>query len=256
MKRFFFISIILFAVSSCQINSDLMFKTPKNYEFDQPVEVTYEEYKLSPNDIITFYLYTNDGFMIIDLQSMGGFGPNSNARVNITIQVKYLIETDGYVKLPTLRRVKLAGLTIDEAEAFLEQEYSRDYIDPFVIVRVVNRRVIVSTGAGGKSTVVELQNANTRLIEALALAGGINDRGKAKEIKLIREYEDSLQVFKFDLSKIEGVEAASMIVQANDIIYVEPAPQLASEALQQWLPVLTLFTSIVAAYALVVSLGN
>jgi polysaccharide export outer membrane protein len=220
------------------------------------VEVTYEEYRLSPNDIITFYLYTNDGFMIIDLQSMGTFGPNSNARVNNTIQVRYLIETDGYVKLPTLRRVKLAGLTIDEAEAFLEKEYARDYIDPFVILRVVNRRVIVSTGAGGRATVVTLDNANTRLIEALALAGGIQDRGKAKEIKVIREYQDSTQVYKFDLSTIEGIEGANMIVQANDIIYVEPTPRIASELLQDWIPVLTLFTSIVAAYALVVSLSN
>jgi polysaccharide export outer membrane protein len=233
-----------------------MFRTPRDYVFDEPVMVTYEEYKLSPNDIITFYLYTNNGFMIIDLQSMGGYGANSNARVNNNIQVRYLIETDGYVKLPTLRKVKLAGMTIDEAESFLEKEYSRDYIDPFVIVRVLNSRVIVSTGKGGASQVVPLENPNTRLIEALSLAGGVASRGKAKEIKLIREYEDSTEVYKFDLSTIEGIEAANMIVQANDIIYVEPTAQLANELLQDWIPVLTLFTSIVAAYALVVSLSN
>ena len=256
MIRLIVIIVVIFSVSSCAVNSDLMFRTPHDYQFDTPVVVTYEEYRLSPNDIITFYLYTNDGFMIIDLQSMGGFGANSNARVNNTIQVKYLIETDGYAKLPSLRRVKLAGMTIDEAEAFLEKEYSRDYIDPFVILRVVNRRVIVSTGGGGKAQVVDLQNANTRLIEALALAGGINDRGKAKEIKVIREMGDSTQVYKFDLSTIEGVEAANMIVQANDIIYVTPTKQIASEILDDWLPILTLFTSAVAAYALIVSLGN
>jgi polysaccharide export outer membrane protein len=197
-----------------------MFKTPRNFEFDEPVTVTYDEYKIAPNDIITFYLYTNDGFMIIDLQSMGGFGPNARSAVNTRIEVKYLIEDDGFVKLPTLRRVKLAGFTINEAEDFLEKEYSRDYIDPFIILRVLNRRVIVSTGNGGTSTVVMLENANVRLIEALALAGGIQDRGKAKEIKLIRDLGDSTQVYKFDLSKIEGIEGANMIVQANDIIYV------------------------------------
>ena len=135
----------------------------------------------------------------------------------------------------------------------MEKEYSRDYIDPFVILRVLNRRVIVSTGAGGTSTVVQLENANTRLIEALALAGGIANRGKSKEIKLIREIGDSIQVYKFDLSKIEGIEGANMIVQANDIIYVEPSPQIASEVLDDWLPILTLFTSFVAAYALIIA---
>lgn len=254
MFRLLSILSILFFLSSCSVNSDLMFKTPKDYEYDEPVTITDEEYRLSANDIITFYLYTNDGFMIIDLQSMGGMGgSNNNARVNNRIEVKYIIEDDGFVKLPTLRRVKLGGLTVDEAEDFLEKEYSRDYIDPFVILRVLNRRVIVSTGQGGRSSVVELNNINTRLIEALALAGGIDDRGKAKEIKLIRELGDSTEVYKFDLSKIEGIEGANMIVQANDIIYVEPTPQIASELLKDLVPILTLFTSLVAAYALVVA---
>jgi len=243
--------------SSCAVNSDLMFRTPKDYQFDQPEVVSDNNYKLSPNDIITFYLYTNDGFMIIDLQSMGGYGAKGgNTRINTNFEVKYLIEDDGYVKIPSLREVKLGGLTIDEAESFLEQEYSKDYINPFVILRVLNRRVIVSTGAGGKSMVVELNNANTRLIEALALAGGIVDRGKAKEIKLIRETDGKVEVYKFDLSKIEGIEGANMVVQANDIIYVEPTKQIASELLKDLLPVLTIFTSLVAAYALIIAIGN
>jgi len=244
--------------SSCAVNSDLMFKTPRDYEFDQPGVVSDNNYKLSPNDIITFYLYTNDGFMIIDLQSMGGYGSSKgvNTRINTNLEVRYLIEDDGYVKIPSLREVKLGGLTIDEAESFLEQEYSKDYINPFVILRVLNRRVIVSTGAGGKSMVVELSNSNTRLIEALSLAGGIVDRGKAKEIKLIRETDGKIEVYKFDLSKIEGIESANMVVQANDIIYVEPAKQIASEVLKDLLPVLTIFTSLVAAYALIIAIGN
>lgn len=253
MTRLISILSILFILSSCSVNSDLMFKTPNNYEFDEPVTITDEEYKLSPNDIITFYLYTNDGFMIIDLQSMGGYGSGNTGRINNRIEVKYIIEDDGLVKLPTLRKVKLGGLTVEEAEDFLEKEYSRDYIDPFVILRVLNRRVIVSTGKGGNSTVVDLKNINTRLIEALALAGGIDDRGRAKEIKLIREVGDSTEVYKFDLSKIDGIEGANMIVQANDIIYVEPSPQIASEVLNDLVPILTLFTSMVAAYALVVA---
>lgn len=252
----FSVFILFLLVSSCSVNSDLMFRTPKDYEFDEPVTVTYDEYLIAPNDIITFYLYTNDGFMLIDLQSLGGFGPGGRAPVNASIKVKYLIEDDGYVKLPTLRRVKLAGFTIDEAEAYLEKEYSKDYIDPFIILRVMNRRVIVSTGAGGASTVVMLENANVRLIEALALAGGIQDRGKSKLVKLIRTSGDSTQVYSFDLSKIEGIEGANMIVQANDIIYVEPAKRIQHELLVDWMPVFTLITTIIAVYAIVVAIGN
>ena len=96
MNRLLSFFLLILIATSCSVNSDLMFKTPKKYEFDQPTDVTYDTYKLSPNDIITFYLYTNDGFMIIDLQAMGGLGPGTNARVNTNVKVNYLIEDYGY----------------------------------------------------------------------------------------------------------------------------------------------------------------
>ena len=116
--------------------------------------------------------------------------------------------------------------------------------------------MIVSTGGGGTSTVVTLKNVNTRLIEALAEAGGIVDRGRAKKVKVIRQVNGKHEVYQFDLSTIEGLDAADMIVQANDIIYVTPSPQVASEVLDDLLPILTLFTSLVAAYALIIAVAN
>lgn len=251
------ILLLAFLLGSCSINSDIMFKTPKDYEFDVPETLTDEEYKISPGDIIQFTLYANNGFMIIDLSSLGAGSSSAKNRVdNRTLNVHYFVQDDGYVKLPSLLMTKLAGLTVFEAEAFLEEKYSKYYIDPFVILRVTNRRVIVSTGGGGTSKVVTLKNVNTRLIEALAEAGGIVDRGKAKKVKVIRQVGDTHEVYQFDLSTIEGLEAADMIVQANDIIYVTPSPQIASEVLDDLLPILTLFTSLVAAYALIIAVGN
>jgi polysaccharide export outer membrane protein len=231
-----------------------MFKTPKDYEFDSPIEVTDEEYKISPGDIIQFSLYANNGFMIIDLQSLGAGSSTSGNRVNNrTLDVHYFIQDDGTVKLPSILETQIAGYTVFEAEAFLEKKYSKYYIDPFVILRVTNRRVIVSTGDGGTARVVTLTNVNTRLIEALADAGGIVDRGKAKKVKVIRQVDGKHEVYEFDLSTIEGVDAADMIVQANDIIYVTPKPQIATGVLDVMLPILAVFTSLVAAYALIVA---
>lgn len=262
MRQPYFILLLLLTLltllDSCSINSDIMFKTPNDYEFDIPTDLTDEEYKISPGDVIQFSLYANNGFMIIDLQSLGAGTSNTNRRMdNRTLDIHYFIQDDGYVKLPSLLKTKLAGYTVFEAEAFLEKEYSKYYIEPFVILRVTNRRVIVSTGAGGTSTVVTLKNVNTRLIEALAEAGGIVDRGKAKKVKVIRQVDGGKhEIYEFDLSKIEGVEAADMIVQANDIIYVTPSPQIASEILDDLLPILAVFTSLVAAYALIIAVGN
>ena len=254
MRKYYLLFLIIPFLNACSVNSDLMFKTPKDFEFDTPEDYNDEQYKLSPGDIITFRLYANNGFMIIDLSSLGmGTQNNNTGRLNNTLDVQYYIQEDGYVKLPSLLRVKLAGYTVFEAEARLEELYSKYYVDPFVILRVTNRRVIVSTGGGGTAKVVTLKNVNTRLIEALADAGGIVDRGRAKKVKVMRKVNGKHEVYQFDLSTIEGLDAADMIVQANDIIYVTPSPQIASEVLKDITPILSIFTSLVAAYALILT---
>ena len=77
------------------------------------------------------------------------------------------------------------------------------------------------------------------------MAGGVDGRGNASEIKLLRENRETgrREVYLLDLSTIEGMEAADMIVQANDIIYVEPLPLIAREILEEITPIVTLITT-------------
>ena len=45
-----------------------MLRTPKDYEFDKiETELNNIEYKIDINDQLTFQLYTNNGFQLIDM---------------------------------------------------------------------------------------------------------------------------------------------------------------------------------------------
>jgi polysaccharide export outer membrane protein len=81
---------------------------------------------------------------------------------------------------------------------------------------------MVFTGTGGRGTVVNLKNENTTLIEALATAGGVTETGKAYKVKLIRGDTRNPQIMLIDLSTVEGLKQSNLLLQANDIIYVEP----------------------------------
>ena len=229
-------------LGSCTVNRDLMYKTPRGYQFDPIPENQGEDYKLSPDDRLSFRLFTNNGHILIDFSS-GEDNLGATQRLGNNNFVTYLVESNGMVELPTLGRVSLAGFTILEAEKKLEEMYEKFYKGPFVMLNVVNQRVVVSTGAGGASQVVNLTNNNISVIEALSLAGGIADRGNASRIKVIRKEGDDIKVFKIDLSTIEGVEDGNMIVQAEDIIYVEPNPQIANEVLRDVAPIVSLISS-------------
>ncbi|MDX2360489.1 MAG: polysaccharide biosynthesis/export family protein [Crocinitomicaceae bacterium] len=242
-----FLSAVLFMllVQSCGVNSNLMFKQAKNdINFDSiPMQPT-QEYKISADDKISFTLSTNNGSQIIEAMSgVSDEGAQANSGV------EYLVRTNGEVRLPVIGKIKVEGLTVEECEDTLAHFYSEQYREPFVQVKVTNQRVIVFTGNGSDANVIPLTHTNTTLMEALALAGGITDRGKANTIKLMRKVNGVREVYGIDLSKIEGLKYVDMIVQANDYIYVEPTPELTKEILKDVVPVISLISSALFIYS-------
>jgi polysaccharide export outer membrane protein len=258
-RHFLFLTILGLFLGSCTINKDILFKTPTDYVYDELPDSIEVESRITPNNLITMNFFTGDGHMLIEAalgtSNLGGAGGRQNMQMQGQgrNQLSYLIDKDGTAKMPVLGRVQLAGLTIREAEKLLEELYSQYYNEPFVMIQVNNNRVIVSPGNGGQAQVITLINANTTLLEALSLAGGVSDRGIAKRIKLIRYDEEAgeRKVYLIDLSTIEGLQEADLIVQPNDIIYVEPLPLIAAEVVREIAPIVTLITTTALLIALI-----
>ena len=146
--------------------------------------------------------------------------------------------------------IKVSDLTLEEAEAAIENAYASAYRDPYVLLSVTNNRVLVFPGEAGQATVITLQNQNTTVLEALALAGGVRSRGIASRVKLIRNTPDGRDVYLLDLSSIDGVQDASLIVQANDIIYVNSTPDLATGFLNEITPIVSITSSLGLLYTI------
>lgn len=232
-----------------------MFKTDKNFQGTSDKTIGNVEYKIAPNDILNICVYTNDGFKLIDLTANTPSESGSGGSLAIVSGGNnYNVDIEGFVKLPMIGKVKIQGLTTREADKMLEQQYTTYYNKPFITTKVMNRRVLVFPGEGGSGTVVTLTNENTTLIEALALAGGITQNGRAKKIKLIRGDTRNPQVTIVDLSTIEGMKQTNLLLQANDIIYVEPTRRLSQGILTEIAPIVGIVTgisSLVIAYEVI-----
>lgn len=234
--------------SSCGINSNLMFKTPKGVEEitdSIPLQPT-TEYTISRDDKFTFTLYTNGGKRIVENLA----GMDEEQRLTMEKPV-YIVRPNGTAELPVVGSIKVAGLTVQQCEDTLQQYYAKEYKEPFVQVQLTNQRVIVFPGNGSDAKVIPLQNNNTTLMEAIALAGGIADRGRADKIKLMRNLGDKRVVYVLDLSTVENLKYADMIVQANDYIYVEPTEQIGREAVQSVAPVVSLLSSALIIFTVI-----
>lgn len=216
-----------------------MLSTPKDYPYKVQEKFVPEDFKINYHDVVVIQVFSNDGFKAIDINGfMGGTGSSATQ--------SFMVELDGTIKLPVLGRINIIGYTPREAEIMLEEKFSEFYIKPFVILRVTNRKVIVFTGANeGSARIVPLTNSTTTLIEVLAGVGGISQRGRAFNIKLIRKNGDKSDVYMIDFSTLEGYQKGNMVLLSDDIIYVETRPNVVRQISQELIPYLTLLNTII-----------
>jgi len=253
MRKLLLLFIVIASLSSCRIlRPNLMLKTPKDYVFDQLSDtMSDEEYRISITDDISLRILSNEGFKLVDFSNGGGGGGNGTNLANNTSLIQTLVEHDGTIKVPLIGRVKVQGLTMREAEQVIETKFSEFYVGPYVILRVTNKRVSVFPGAGGAGRVVPIVNLNTTVLEALAYAGGITEDGKAYRIKLVRNAKPKPLVYLIDLSTINGLKGGNTVVQANDVIYVEPRPRFITRAIGELAPYLSVFSSVILIFTYV-----
>ena len=101
----------------------------------------------------------------------------------------FLVDTDGFVELPTLGRVKAGGLTVSQLESLLVK-LSREYVrEPQVTVTVVqfSSEPVFFVGAFKTPGIYPLNGRRT-LIEMMAAVGGLLPNA-SRRIKLTRRKE-------------------------------------------------------------------
>lgn len=257
--RFISLFIIIIGLGSCKlINRDRMLQTDDDYPYAQFSDKIDREYKISPNDIITFQLFANDGFQLINIGGTGTSGVSSQQTTGATqgssAGTVYTVEYDGFIKLPVVGRTYVKGLTVRQMEMMLEELFAEYYHKPFVMLKVNNRRVMVF--AGGNSKVVTLLNDNTTLFEVLATIGGMPENGKADQIKIIRGDLKNPEVYMINLSTLEGIKNYDLVMQGNDIIYIETRKDAATKTIALLGPYLSLISTAILIYGLATQFGK
>jgi len=238
----------------------------KEYQFFDMAQKQIEQYVIEPGDQFSLNLYSRDGFKLIDiignLNSSSSSGINntgtngttnttSNNNINVTTSgAIYLVDHEGFAKLPIIGQFYVKGYTETELERVLEEKYSNLFVSPYVIVTVANRRAFVFKGSLG--AVIALNEAPTNLFEVIAKSGGIGTDLKSYKIKIIRGDLKNPQIHLVDLSSLEGMRRADLIIQSNDIIYIEPRRRIASDILTNLAPIFSLTTTIVSTIALII----
>ena len=243
----FVISTILF--SSCKIHTQhYMFQTDESIlkQDSSLFEFSEDNYILQINDWLQMDVYTNNGELLVDpnkdlQRSLGGGVQNSQVST-VGQKQQYLVLESGEVRFPMIGNIKVDKRSIIDVENELQKLYAEFYIEPYVRIKPLNKRVVLFSGKGGQ--VIPLANENMNLLEILALGGEISTGSNAKNVKIIRGNLKNPEVLKIDLSTVEGLQQYNLKIQPNDIIYVQAKRNVVTEVLKDIAPIISLTSSI------------
>ncbi|MFM7486856.1 MAG: polysaccharide biosynthesis/export family protein [Cytophagales bacterium] len=204
-----------------------------------------KNYVIQKNDLLTINVFSNKGERIIDPNPELSNPNIANVNNQLFQQFNYLIDLNGVAKFPVIGEIKVEGLTLRQAEEITQKEYAKYFKEPFTVINFVNKRVTVLGAPGG--LVIPLSNQNMTVVEVLALARGLSNDAKADNIKLIRNEH----IYQLDFSTIEGYRNSNMLVEAGDIIYVEPIRRPFVEGLRDNFIVVSLVVSLTTLIVLI-----
>ena len=163
------------------------------------------EYKIQPHDRLSVVIYQYPELTPTAMNEKG-----------------ILIDSQGYISLPLIHRVKVAGYTQSEAARMIENKYTKYLTNPSLNLEVMNKRVYI-LGEVKKPGVVQLENETMSVIQAIASAGGLTDSAQRDEVYIVNhDGKKNMRMRKVDLTSFAALQSTNLIIKPNDIIYVQP----------------------------------
>lgn len=264
-KIFYLVSLTLFA-SSCISNKRITYlqnlsdsTTIDLNEFIPFAEVEYK-YVLQPFDIVQIDFASSDpelveGFAFQRTTQGGmGIGGGGGQGSDPLYMSGYSIDQDGMVEVPKLGKIRIAGLTEEQAKALVQQEINA-YFKEEVFVRLRIAGIRYTTLGEFNSVGVQIIYKNRATIfDALANSGETSLLAKKNKLFLIRQYDKGTKIHQINLNDRALLGSPWYFIQPNDILYLEPMKIRQIGTADNLTASLALFAGLLASVLLIVNL--
>lgn len=202
---------LVLMLSSCISSRETNYLQTINYPYPKQ---EYTEYKLQRGDQIQCAIYTHDEYFssVYNRVISGSDATSSPA---------YLIHHNGKILLPYFGEIEIEGLTVTEAEEYIQSIMREAITDVEVTVKLQNNFYYFLSDEGSYRGKFEIYKENMTIFQALAQAGGSADRTiDYKRITVVRKGEDGKTITNtFDLRTKDIIQSEFYYVYPNDMYY-------------------------------------
>ena len=130
---------------------------------------------------------------------------------------------DGKISFPLIGEVAAGGKTLSQLRKELEKRLSRYVpdINLSIVVTQINSMLVYVIGRVNNPGRFAL-NTNINVLQALALAGGLNPFAKRSKIQVFREERNGTQIFPFDYDDVVKGENLQLNIRLRrgDVVVV------------------------------------
>jgi len=168
----------------------------------------------------------------------------------------YLIANNGLIRLPLIGAVEIMGLTENQAAEKLSTLYQQYLRSPYVSVKILNQKLYVLGEVKGPG-VVQVTNGTMNLFEALAKTGDLTTDAERTNVRVIRGGLRTPEVREINLADMSQMTLSSLILQPNDIVYVQPRAMKAyNVAFAEQTPFFSMINTMMSPFISAISLKN
>jgi len=243
--------ILMLALASCTSHRQLVYlnnvdslSSQNFYPKTKPV------YLIQTNDILFIKVYSlNEEMSSLINQTVGSNQMNAFQNETSLYVNGYTVNDSGYIEIPILGKLALAGKTIDQATQIVKERANHYLKDATTIVKLISFKVSV---IGEVSRPGTYNNYNTQLtvLEAVSMAGDITDYGNRNKVLVLRPSQTGTKTFRLDLSDKRILESDGFFLLPNDIVYVEP---IKSKSFKLNIPTISLAFSSISTFLLILT---
>ena len=133
----------------------------------------------------------------------------------------YLVDDQGYINFPVLGRVKIAGLTVNEANRMMQEQIKGAVPNVLVNIQIVNFKVRV-IGEVSRPNEYTIKSTRISILDVIAMAGDLTIMGDREKVWLLRDNNGAKERVKMDLTNPEIFASPYYYLQQNDVVYVAP----------------------------------
>lgn len=217
--------VVTLLLASCSSSKKFVYLQDMEMGHGYPYDTKYEAV-VHVNDRLDITVSSKSPELAIPFNAGGGaFQLSANGTVMETATAKkgYRVDVDGNIDFPILGKLHVEGLKVSEVTSLIRNRIIEDkYIkDPLVSLEFLNFKYSV-LGAVGNTGTFSVEGDRITLLEAIAKAGDVTQRGRVNRVAVIREEDGQRVMYMHDLRSKNLFNSPCFYLQQNDIVYVEP----------------------------------